>query len=187
LNPGQNVWTYELELGFRTVLFGTPSTQNLTVELWSETYGFGSNKNSAIVSPEVSADDIPAIYAYAHANINPAIPDTNPLQASSVTPAKFNEQPSQEFRIYLPYQFLPQTLGFVGPGFYQSFGGKQTYTLANGAKLDSGNRTEESQLRIIAGTFLSPTTAVTVIGEYDIAAHGEPLNRNIAFRFVKFF
>ncbi len=187
LNAGQNVFTYELELGFRTILFGTPTTQNLAVELWSETYGFGSNNSSALVEPEVTANNIPAIYGLYHALSGGAIPDSNPLQAASVTGARFHEQPSQEIRVYLPYEFLPATQGFVAPGFYQSFGGKQTYTLQNGAKVDSGNRTNETQIRLLAASFVSPTIQVMLIGEYDVQAHGQPLNRNVEFRIAKFF
>jgi hypothetical protein len=186
LNPSQNVWTYEMELGFRTVLLGTPATRNLALELWSETYLYGSNNGSADVSPEVSADNIPPIYALAH-EMNPEIPAANPLQNSAAAPAKFEEQPTQEIRAYLPYEFAPAIGAFISPGFYQSFGGKQTYTLRNGEKIDSGNRTNETQLRLVAATFVSPTTQVVLMGEYDVAAYGTPLNRNVLLRITKFF
>ncbi len=186
LNPGQNSWTYEIELGFRAVLIGTPTTPNLSVELWSESYMYGDNHNSAYVSPAVSANNIPGAYAGAHF-FNPLIPDANPLQRSSATPATFHEQPSQEFRVYLPYEFAPATRAFIAPGLYQSLGGKQTYTLRNGQKVDSGNRTEETQLRLVAATFVSPTIQVMAVGEYDLIAHGQPLNRNFEIRILKFF
>ncbi|GLR67619.1 hypothetical protein GCM10010909_23000 [Acidocella aquatica] len=187
LNPGQNTWTYELELGFRTVLWGTPSTPNLAVELWSESYVFGANAQSAYVSPEVSANNIPAIYNTYNALSGGAIPNTNPLQSSQVIPASFHEQPSQEFRIYLPYEFAPSMGAFIAPGFFQSFGGKQTYNLQGGGTLDSGNRTNETQLRLIGSTFLSPTLQIMAIGEYDLASHGGPLNRNVEIRLATFF
>jgi hypothetical protein len=187
LNPGQNVWTYEMELGFRTTLLGDPNGQNLAVELWSESYFFGANNNSALVEPQVSANHIPPIYGEYNLLSGGAIPDANPLQAASSTPARFNEQPSQEFRIYLPYEFLPATRAFISPGFYQSMGGKQTYTLRNGVKVDSGNRTNESQLRLVAASFVSQTTQIMLIGEYDLAAHGAPLNRNVEIRIATFF
>lgn len=187
LNPGQNTWTYELELGFRTVLWGTPTTQNLAVELWSESYMFGANGQSAYVSPEVSANNIPAIYSTYNYLSGGAIPDTNPLQASRVVPASFHEQPSQEFRIYLPYEFAPSMGAFIAPGLFQSFGGKQTYNLQGGGTLDSGNRTNETQLRLIGATFLSPRLQLMAIGEYDLASHGGPLNRNIEIRLATFF
>ncbi|HUW80746.1 MAG TPA: transporter, partial [Acidocella sp.] len=126
LNPAQNVWTYELELGFRTTLLGTPTTRNLSIELWSETYLFGANNNSAYVSPAVYANNIPSIYSVYHVLSGGLIPDSNPLQTASATPASFHEQPSQEIRVYLPYEFAPSMGAFIAPGFYQSFGGKQT-------------------------------------------------------------
>lgn len=178
LNPGQNTWTYELELGFRTVLWGTPTTQNVAVELWSESYLFGANGQSAYVSPEISANNIPFPASTLY---------HNPLQASQVIPASFHEQPSQEFRIYLPYEFAPSMGAFVAPGLFQSFGGKQSYNLPGGGTLDSGNRTNETQLRLIGSTFLSPTLQLMAIGEYDLASHGGPLNRNIEIRLATFF
>ena len=187
LSGSQNTWTYELELGVRTVLRGTPATQNLAIEMWSESYLFGANDRSAYVSPEVSANSIPPIYGVYNSLSGGLVPDSNPLQASAVIPASFHEQPSQEIRIYLPYEFAPSMGAFVAPGVFQSFGGKQTYNLQGGGKLDSGNRTEETQLRLIGSTFLSPTLQVMAIGEYDIAVHGGPLNRNVEIRLAKFF
>jgi hypothetical protein len=180
LNPAQNAFVYEMEIGARKILFGTPKTANLAIELWGEAYGFADNGNSADVNPEVSANNIPPIYTFFGIK--------NPLQNASSVPATFHEQPSGEFRVYLPYEFLPATDGFFAPGFYQSFGGKQTYTLkTNGAKVDSGNRTDESQLRFILASFISPTTQVMLAGYYDIAAHGQPLNRTFLIRVAKFF
>jgi hypothetical protein len=179
LNPSQNVWTGEIEAGFRTILYGAPSTTNLAIEMWGEAYFFGSNSNSADVGPAVSANSIPPIYSFLGVH--------NPLQAASVTPATFREQSSEEFRVYLPYEFNAKTDAFFAPGFYQSFGGKQTYRLADGTVLDSGNRTNESQLRFIVSSFVSPSTALMLVGEYDLQDHGEPLDRNIELRIAHFF
>jgi hypothetical protein len=180
LNPGQNSFVYEMEIGIHKLLIGTPKTTNLGIEVWGEAYGFADNGNSADVNPEVSANNIPAIYGLFGVK--------NPLQNASSVPATFHEQPSGEVRVYLPYEFYPATGAFFTPGFYQSFGGKQTYTLkSNGEKIDSGNRTDESQLRIILSTFISPTTQVTMAGYYDVAAHGQPLNRTFLIRVAKFF
>lgn len=186
LNPAQNVWIYEAEAALRAVLLGTPTTRNLSIEIWGEAYLFGSNGNSAFTVPEVSANNIPPIFGFAHA-LDPLIPATNPLQAAAAIPASFHEQPSEEFRIYLPYEFVPQMHAFIAPGFFQSFGGKQTYTLRDGATVDSGNRTNETQLRFVASTFLSPTSQILIMGDYDVAAHGEPLNRVVELRLLKFF
>jgi hypothetical protein len=187
LNPGQNVWTYEAEAGFRTTVIGTPKTTNLAVEVWGEAYFFGSNNKSGDVSPTVSANSIPPIYTLAHEAISPLIPDTNPLASGSYVPATFKEQPSQEVRIYLPYTFYPATGAFFAPGLYQSFGGKQTYTLRNGEKVDSGNRTNETQLRFTISSFVTPTIAIMGVGIYDVANHGGPLYRGVELRLAKFF
>jgi hypothetical protein len=186
LNPAQNVWIYEAEAALRTVLLGTPATQNLAIEVWGEAYVFGGNNNSAFTTPEISANNIPPIYSFAHA-LDPLIPATNPLQTAAATPASFHEQPSEEFRVYLPYEFLPHMHAFIAPGLFQSFGGKQTYTLRNGETVDSGNRTNETQLRLVASTFLSPTFQVMAVGDYDVAARGGPLNRTVELRLLKFF
>jgi hypothetical protein len=179
VNPGQDAWVYEMEFGFRTTLLGTPTTKNLSVELWSESYLYGANNNSALVNPEVIATNIPTIYSDLGIH--------NPVQSTSSVAARFEEQPSQEFRIYLPYEFLPSTGGFVAPGFFQSFGGKQTYTLRNGTKVASGNLTNETQLRLVVSSFVSPTTQIVLAGYYDVAAHGGPLNRTVELRIAKFF
>jgi hypothetical protein len=179
LNGSQNCWVYELELGFRKVLLGTPTTQNLSIEVWGEEYLFGDNTHSADVSPTVSANHIPSVYNLFGVH--------NPLQKESHAPATFHEQPSEEFRVYLPYQFYPAAGAYVSPGFYQSFGGKQTYRLHNGGTIDSGNRTNESQLRLIISSFISRSVALTIAGDYDIAARGQPLDRTIEFRLEKFF
>jgi hypothetical protein len=182
----QNIWTFNTEFGFRTELFGTPETRNLAIELWQETYLYGTNSNSALASPAISANNIPPIYTYAH-SIVPEIPDTNPVRAASVTPAQFREQPTNEFRVYLPYQFFPATHAFIAPGLYQSFGGKQTYRLKTGGIVDSGARTNETQLRLILGSFVTPSIQLTLVGDYDIIAHGSSYDRALEFRLIKFF
>ncbi len=187
LNPNQNVWTYEAELGFRTILAGAPTGQNLAIEVWSEAYIYGDNAHSAYVSPAISADNIPASYTLAHDYIDPAIPDTNPVSPASAAAATFREQPTEEIRVYLPYEFAPALRAFIAPGFFQSFGGKQTYKINGVGVVDSGNRTEESQLRLVAATFVSPTLQVLLSGDYDVAAHGTPYNRTVELRLLKFF
>lgn len=179
LNPAQDVWTEELEAGFRTTVLGTPTTTNVAIEVWGEAYFYGNNSKSEDVSPEVTANSIPAIYSLLGVH--------NPLANQSGVPATFREQPGAELRVYVPYEFAPAMGAYFAPGLYQSFGGKQTYELRDGAVVDSGNRTNETQLRFILASFLSPTLQVMAIGEYDVAAHGQPLNRNFELRFAKFF
>ena len=107
--------------------------------------------------------------------------------ARSGTPATFREQPSEEFRVYLPYEFAPAMDAYIAPGIFQSFGGKQTYRLHNGTIVDSGDRTSESQLRLVLGSFVTPSIQITLVGDYDIAAHGTPFDRVVEFRFSKLF
>jgi hypothetical protein len=75
----------------------------------------------------------------------------------------------------------------IAPGLYQSFGGKQYYTLSNGVKMDSGNRTNETQLRLVGSSFVSPTINIALEGEYDVANRGGPLERAVLLRVAKFF
>lgn len=103
-------------------------------------------------------------------------------------PATYREQPTGEMRVYLPYTFDPAVGGTATIGYFQSFGGKQTLALHNlPVVADTGNRTNESQLRFTGSMFLSPTLQAMVIGEYDVGVHGGFLNRSITLRLAKFF
>jgi hypothetical protein len=100
----------------------------------------------------------------------------------------YREQPTDEVRIYLPYVVDPKVGLFVAPGYFQSFGGKQTVAIQGTPIIaDTGNRTNISELRFAAGMFLSPTLQVMGIGEYDVAGHGGFLDRSIQIRIAKFF
>ncbi len=170
LNPAaQNVWQYEMEIGARTIVYGTPATQNVALSLWATGYEYGNNHNSAYVVPSVTI---------------PAFGVTTQPAAYNAT---FHEQPTLELRAYLPYQIIPATEGFIAPGIYQSFGGKQTYHIHGGPAEDSGNRTNETQIRLVAGSFVTPRAQVLLIGAYDVAAHGQPLNRTAEVRLTVFF
>ena len=179
LNPAQDSWTYEMEVGLYKTLIGTPTTRNLSISLWGEAYLFSPNNDSADVTPTVFANNIPPLASFFGVH--------NPVQASSTLPASFHEQPSEEVRVYLPYEFYPATDAVIAPGLFQSFGGKQYFTLTDGMKVDSGNRTNETQLRLVASSFVSPTINITLVGEYDVANRGGPLERAILLRMAKFF
>ncbi|WP_297491796.1 transporter [Acidocella sp.] len=153
----QNLWTGEIEVGAHQLLLGNKTGRNLAVEAWGEGLFYGSNGDSALVG------------------------------AGAPIPARLSEQPSGQVRLYLPYQFFPASLATFSPGFYQSFGGKETYSLANGAKYDAGTRTEETQLRFILSTYLSPHWQIMLNGEYDLVTHGGPLNRNVELRVATIF
>jgi hypothetical protein len=100
----------------------------------------------------------------------------------------YREQPTDEVRIYLPYVVDPKIGLFVSPGYFQSFGGKQTVAIQDTPIIvDTGSRTNISELRFAAGMFLSPTLQVMGIGEYDVAGHGGFLGRSLQIRFAKFF
>ncbi len=161
--------------------FGQPDARNLAVSAWGEAYFYGRNGNAGLVHPAVYANAIPPIYQVYH-ELDPAAPAANPLAPQSVTPVSFSMQPTQQLRVYFPYQFFPATHGTIVPGFYQSFGGKGDYTLASGAEIDSGTRTNESQLQLSLSTYLTPHWQIAVNGEYDVMAHGGPLYRTVELR-----
>ena len=62
LRASKHAWTYELEGGVRTTLLGAPAGRNLSIEVWDTVYFFGHNDSDQVVSPEVDADAIPALY-----------------------------------------------------------------------------------------------------------------------------
>jgi hypothetical protein len=157
LNFTENLWSGEIEFGGRTVLLGNDSAQSLAVELWGEGYFYGSNDNTTLAG------------------------------IGGTAPASLSEQPSGEIRAYLPYQFYARSRATFTPGLYQSFGGKQVYTLADGSKIDAGTRTQETQLRFVLSSYLSPNWQILVNTEYDLVAHGAPLNRNIELRIATIF
>ncbi len=187
LNYSQNLWTFETDLGFRTTLLGRPTGRNLSIEIWGTAYIYGDNNNAALTSPEVLADHIPNIYTLYNGLTHGQVPDSNPLAPATAVPARLHEQPTEELRVYLPYQFYPPTRATITPGLYQSFGGKQVYTLANGTKVDSGLRTEETQLRLVVSTYLSRHWQVLLNAQYDVAAHGGPLSRAVELRVAAAF
>lgn len=179
LNPSQNVWAFEMEFAFRTVLLGTPVTPNLAIEIWQEDYFYLSNSHSAVSGDVVSADAIPPIYR--------SLGVANPVKTTPTIGATFREQPTTELRVYLPYEPVPAVHFYIAPGLYQAFGGKQTYAVNGAGIVDSCRRTEETQLRLIIASFVSPTVQLLFSGDYDIAAHGTPYNRTLEFRLVKYF
>ncbi|MDE2319820.1 MAG: transporter, partial [Rhodospirillales bacterium] len=55
LNYAQNLWTGELEAGFRTTLAGQADGRNLAVSAWGEAYFYGRNGNAGLVQPAIYA------------------------------------------------------------------------------------------------------------------------------------
>jgi hypothetical protein len=102
--------------------------------------------------------------------------------------ATYHEEPTDEVRAYASYVINPAVGGYVAAGLFQSFGGKQTLDLhAAPVVIDTGNRTNETQLRFFYGQFVTPTLQLMGIGEYDVEAHGGFLNRSLQIRIAKFF
>jgi hypothetical protein len=157
VNPSNDLTTYQAEIGFHQILFGDPKGSNVALEGWDDLYFYSNN--------------------------------TNDLAGGAGGPAAtYREQPTNEVRVYLPYVVDPKIGLFVAPGFFQSFGGKQTFALHEAPVIiDSGNRTNISELRFAAGMFLSPTLQVMGVGEYDVAGHGGFLTRSFQIRLAKFF
>jgi hypothetical protein len=152
LSLTQNLWVGELELGGHINLFGDPAGRNLSFEYWGEGYFYGANDNATLAG------------------------------IGGTAPASLSQQATGEIRAYLPYVFYPRTQAKFIPGVFQSFGGKQVYTLANGATLDAETRTQETQLRFMVSSFLSPHWQVLLNAQYDVVAHGGPLNRALELR-----
>lgn len=163
LTPANNLLTEEIEIGARTRLLGTQSTPNLALEGWSTTYFYQENSNYASVN-------LPSAYG-------PVSEDVT-----------YHEQPTEEMRTYLTYTFKPEIGAFAAIGFLQSFGGKQTLSIAGVPQsLDTGNRTNESQLRFFLTSFLAPSIQASAFVYYDVAAHGGPKQRIVALRLIKIF
>jgi len=156
-NPSENLTTYEFDAGFHQFLLGDPKGANLALEAWDGVYFYSNNTSWALPGTPYGAT--------------------------------YREQPTDEVRVYFPFDVIPATGLTVAPGFFQSFGGKQTYKVPslNDAIVDSGNRTNISELRLSASMFLTPTVQVMGIGEYDVAGHGGFLTRSIQFRIFKIF
>jgi hypothetical protein len=152
LSLTQNLWTGELEAAGRMTLLGNPAGRNLALELWGEGYFYGSNGNATLAG------------------------------IGGTAPATLSQQPTGEIRAYLPYRFYAPSLATFTPGIFQSFGGKQVYTLSDGSKIDAGTRTQETQLRFTLSSYLSEHWQMLLSGQYDVVAHGGPLNREIELR-----
>ncbi len=153
----QNLWIGELETGGHVTLLGDAAGRNVALEVWGEGYFFASNGNATLAG------------------------------LGGTAPARLSEQPSGEIRLYLPVQLYGPSRALVVPGFFQSFGGKQVYTLGSGAKLDAGTRTQESQLRFVLSSYLSPHWQILLDSQYDLAAHGAALNRQLELRVAAIF
>ncbi len=164
LTPANNLMNETIEVGAATTIFGEQSKPNLSVQGWYDGYFYQDNPN------------------YASTYLPTPVGPIGPVDAT------LREQPTQEFRFYLTYNFAPRIAGFGSIGFLQSFGGKQTLRLAGVPDaVDTGSRTNESQFRFFLSSFISPTIQTSLLFYYDIAAHGGPEQRFVGLRLAKFF
>jgi hypothetical protein len=98
-------------------------------------------------------------------------------------------QTAEQIIAYLPYYFAPATAGYVGLGFEQTFGGKQTVTFQNvpGLTLDTGGRNDVTSVSIIAGTFVAPTVFVNAQLATDVRVRGGAKSTTLLFNVGKIF
>ena len=98
-------------------------------------------------------------------------------------------QPEEQVRFYFPYYFFPKTDAYVGVGFTQTFGGKQTVTLQNvpNRVIDTGLRTDHSFISVMAGSFISRTMFVNLHFEHDVRVRGGFAATSIEFRVGRIF
>jgi hypothetical protein len=98
-------------------------------------------------------------------------------------------QTAQQVIVYLPYYFSPATAGYVGLGFEQTFGGKQTVSFQNipSLSVDTGGRNDVTSLSVIAGTFVAPTIFVNAQLATDVRVRGGAKSTSFLFNIGKIF
>jgi hypothetical protein len=98
-------------------------------------------------------------------------------------------QPAEQIIAYLPYYFAPATAGYVGLGFEQTFGGKQTVSFQNVPSLsvDTGGRNDVTSISINAGTFVAPTVFVNAQLATDVRVRGGTKSTTLVFNIGKIF
>lgn len=103
---------------------------------------------------------------------------------------KLHTQTAEQVIAYLPYYFHPATAGYIGLGFEQTFGGKQTVTFANVPSLvvDTGSRNNATSISLIAGSFVAPTVFVNAQLATNVRVRGGAKNAaSILFNVGKIF
>lgn len=161
--PG-DAWFEEIEIGGRVLIMGTPKTPNLALEGWTTTYFYQSNPHFRVRG--------------------------TPFGTLNAT---YRQQPEEELRAYAIYTIDPANAATVALGYYQSFGGKQTIKIPTLGQfgldpiVDTGQRTNESQLRLFGSILVTPTVQIGAYLYYDIAAHGGAKKRLIGIRAAKLF
>lgn len=103
---------------------------------------------------------------------------------------KLHTQAAEQIIAYLPYYFHPETAAYIGLGFEQTFGGKQTVSFSNVPNLiiDTGERNDVTSVSLIAGSFVASTVFVNAEVGTDVRVRGGPRNAtSILFNIGKIF
>jgi hypothetical protein len=159
LNAGNNRFENDLQVDYTQALFGNAKTVHMNIELTGDAYIYGNNNDMLVATP---------------------------FGAQKAT-LKTNN--TYQIQAWLPYVFSPATAGYVAIGVSKTFGGKGTvYIPAFGASADTGGRTDETQLRIAAGSFVSPTLFLSAELARDVEVKGGfKTDAFFEFRAAKFF
>lgn len=162
LNSSTNNWVNNIEAGYSHILFGKPKGERMDLIVWADAYFYGNNtdlNNTTLGVPNFFGK------------------------------AKEETQNSEQFIVYLPYFFHPATAGYVGLGFEQTLGGKQTITFQNVPNLtvDTGNRINVTSVSLNAGSFVAPTVFVQGQLQYDVRVRGGAKSTTLLFQIGKIF
>ncbi len=129
LNGSTNNWVNNFEVGFVHRIAGATNKRRLDLQIWGDVYFYGNNTSAKI--------------ATRHGAVSAAT----------------HTEPVEQIIAYLPYYFHPQTAGYVGLSFEQTFGGKQYLTspALGTLRYDTGTRNNFTRIGLIAGSFIAPT------------------------------
>lgn len=157
LNASTNNWVNQITVGYGHVLLGQAHNgRRLDLEIWGVASFYSNNSDFGILA--------------------------TPLGTSR---ERLDTQPSEKLIVYLPYVFHPETDGYVGLSFSQTFGGKQTVAfnpLPTGS-VDTGIRTDVTTVGVFAGSFISKTVFAYSGLTTDVRSRGGPRN-DVTFTFA---
>ena len=157
LNASTNNWVNQITVGYGHVLLGRAhSGRRLDLEIWGVASFYSNNNDFGILA--------------------------TPLGTFR---ERLDTQPSEKLIVYLPFVFHPQTDGYVGLSFSQTFGGKQTVAFNPFAagSVETGNRTDVTTVGVFAGSFISKTIFAYSGLTTDVRSRGGPRN-DVTFTFV---
>lgn len=162
LNASTNNWVNNIEMGYSHILFGAPKAKRMDLIIWADAYFYGNNNN---------------------------INNTTIGVPSFFGKGRLRTETAEQLIVYLPYYFSPATAGYVGLGFEQTFGGKETLRFNNvpGLIADTGNRNNITTLTLNAGTFVAPTIFVNAQLATDVRVRGGTKSTTLLFNIGKIF